>query len=173
MKERRYFCSHPFLSDEKTPRPGDAFMQSAALTDDGYISSRIFVSWQPSVRARRLRQNFCERSGPQDLQGQVEGLEIRLSERSEFPYFPCSRLRRSCASSCFDGDDGEGRYYKLALCTIDLKNINIPYINSSSQLSCPGNIPIPPVAPPVVLTGATLTPSRRVARRCAALERQG
>ena len=109
LKERRYFCSHPFWSDEKTPRPGDAFMQSAALTDDGYISSRIFVSWQPSVRARRLRQNFCERSGPQDLQGQVEGLEIRLSERSEFPYFPCSRLRRSCASSCFDADGGEGR----------------------------------------------------------------
>ncbi len=47
------------------------------------------------VRARRLRQNFCERSGPQDLQGQVEGLEIRLSERSEFPYFPFSLLRRS------------------------------------------------------------------------------
>ena len=97
------------------------------------------------VRARRLRQNFCERSGPQGLQGQLEGLEIRLSERSEFPYFPCSRLRRSCASSCFDGDDGEGRYYKLTLCTIDLKNINLSYINSSSQLRCPGNIPIPPV----------------------------
>ena len=125
------------------------------------------------VRARRLRQNFCERSGPQDLQGQVEGLEIRLSERSEFPYFPCSRLRRSCASSCFDGDDGEGRYYKLALCTIDLKNINLLYINSSSQLRCPGNIPIPPVAPPVVLTGATLGASRAVARRYAALERLG
>ena len=26
-----------------------------------------------------------------------------------------------------------------------LKNINLSYINSSSQLSCPGNIPIPPV----------------------------
>ena len=33
-----------------------------------------------------------------------------------------------------------------------LENINLPYINSSSQLACPGNIPIPPVAPPVVLT---------------------
>ena len=29
------------------------------------------------------------------LQGQLKGLEIRMSERSEFPYFPCSRLRRS------------------------------------------------------------------------------
>ncbi len=93
---------------------------------------------------------------------------MRLSERSEFPYFPFSWLRRSCASSCFDTDAEEGHCYKLALCTIDLKNINIPYINSSSQLSCPGNIPIPPVAPPVVLTGATLGASRAVARRYAA-----
>ena len=44
---------------------------------------------------RRPRQNFCERSGPQGLRGQLEGLGIRLSERSEFPYFPFSWLRRS------------------------------------------------------------------------------
>ena len=43
------------------------------------------------VRARRLRQNFCERSDPQGLQGQLEELEMRMSERSEFPYFPVSR----------------------------------------------------------------------------------
>ena len=47
------------------------------------------------VRARRLGQNFCKRSGPQGLQSQRKGLEIRMSERSEFTYFPCSRLRRS------------------------------------------------------------------------------
>ena len=29
------------------------------------------------------------------LQGQLEELEIRMSERSEFPYFPFSWLRRS------------------------------------------------------------------------------
>ena len=49
----------------------------------------------PNVRARRLRQNFCERSAPQGLRGQLEGLEIRMSEHSEFPYFPFSWLRRS------------------------------------------------------------------------------
>ena len=49
----------------------------------------------PNVRARRLRQNFCERNGPQGLQDKLEGLELRLSERSEFPYFPFSWLRRS------------------------------------------------------------------------------
>ena len=43
------------------------------------------------VRARRLRQNFCERSDPQGLQGQLEELEMRMSERSEFPYFPVRR----------------------------------------------------------------------------------
>ena len=109
LKERRYFCSHPFLSDEKTPRPGDAFMQSAALTDDGYISSRIFVSWQPSVRARRLRQNFCERSGPQGLQGLVEGLEIRLFERSEFRISlsaGCAGAERALVLTGTTGKDG-------------------------------------------------------------------
>ena len=67
-------------------------------------------------------------------------------------------------SSCFDGDAGEGRCYKLALCTIDLKNINLLYINSSSQLSCPGNVPIPPVLRHAI-HGAQDTSAVRARRR--------
>ena len=40
-------------------------------------------------------KTFASEAVRKDLQGQLEGLEIRMSERSEFPYFPFSWLRRS------------------------------------------------------------------------------
>ena len=63
-----------------------------------------FADWQPNLRARLLRQNFCEWSDPQGMQGQLEELEMRMSERSEFPYFPVRRRFLSWDSSCFDKD---------------------------------------------------------------------
>ena len=40
-------------------------------------------------------KTFASEAVRKDLQRKLEGLEIRMSERSEFPYFPFSWLRRS------------------------------------------------------------------------------
>ncbi len=72
-----------------------------------------------------------------------------MSERSEFPYFPVSWLRRSQASSCFDADDGQRH-----------TTINWLYLS------------LPSFATPSMAL-RTLGTSCSVARRYAAFERWG